>query len=160
MNTLNLEQVKEHFKYAKEVRCVGKSIYEGHLYEIDLEDAHYGDGKFKDNVYCQAKQGSANGDCMLYKSDTNQLAEILTYIFDRGEEVEVSNDSITWFKNLFIGFTKSNEIVSEYENDNGIGCYKFVRKLTPESLLEPELTAFKKKAKEMNCTVTVIFENK
>jgi len=151
MNTLNLEQVKEHFKYAKEVRCLA----DGTIYDISTPNKT---GITKDSNKFVGYDSNRQRAVIL--ANTNQLAEILTYIFDRGEEVEVSNDSITWFKNLFIGFTKSNEIVSEYENDNGIGCYKFVRKLTPESLLEPQLSELKKKAKEMNCTVTVIFENK
>ena len=152
MNTLNLEQVKEHFKYAKEVRCLATKIIRN-VKDLGKLGIYSNTG----TIWASLKDGNY---IKLYNPDTNQLAEILTYIFDRGEEVEVSNDSITWFKNLFIGFTKSNEIVSEYENDNGIGCYKFVRKLTPESLLEPQLSELKKTAEANGMSVEIIFKHK
>ena len=94
---MELEQVKEHFKYAKEVRCLGDDgIY--NLQNMTEKGIHYFDNHifFIDNY---------NGNCVLYQETTNQLAEILTYIFDRGEEVEVKDlGDGKWNKYNFLTF--------------------------------------------------------
>lgn len=151
---MNLEQVKKHFKYAKEVRCLADNTIH------DLTKIN------EKGIVCGAvmrgfifKQLGNDLHCYLYNSTTNQLAEILTYIFDRGEEVEVSANGDVYFPHAFIGVNKKNQLICE--DKQGIPYrFNYYRKLTPESLLEPQLTELKNKAKEMNCTVTVIFENK
>lgn len=161
---MNLEQVKEHFKFAKEVRCLGKSVYEGKIYKIDLTDVYYGEGKNK-SVFCRTTDDST--DCKLYNSDTNQLAEILTYIFDRGEEVEVS-DKDTYNKNAyswkFLTFDSAGNAIVERLDSCGVyvivSRFKHIRKLTPESLLEPQLSELKKVAEANGMSVTVIFNQK
>ena len=147
---MNLEQVKEHFKYAKEVRCLAN----GQIFNITEKGEK---GIYKaDNCFWV----SHKIQCLIFDGLTNQLAEILSYIFDRGEEVEVQNGLGEWIKRYFIGLNKNGNPVTE--NKNGEVCsWKAIRKLTPESLLEPQLSEFKKFAEsKMNCTVTVIFENK
>ena len=153
---MNLEQVKEHFKYAKEVRCLGKSSYEGKIYEIDLTDVYCGEGKNK-SVFCRTTDDST--DCMLYNSKTNQLAEILTYIFDRGEEVEVLSAG-TWHKRKFIGFDLVNRPIAEHIDNYSAVCYEEIRKLTPESLLEPQLSELTKVAEAKGMSVEIIFKQK
>ena len=154
---MNLEQVKEHFKYAKEVRCLGKSVYEGKIYKIDLTDVYYGEGKNK-SVFCRTTDDST--DCKLYNSDTNQLAEIITYIFERGEEVEVSDNLKDWKKRKFIGFDLVNRPIAEHIDNYSAVCYEEIRKLTPESLLEPQLSELKKVAEAKGMSVEIIFKQK
>ncbi len=151
---MNLEQVKEHFKYAKEVRCLGdKKIYD--LTKISEKGIRAGYA-MQGFVF---KQSNGGLNCHLYDSETNQLAEILTYIFERGEEVEVSANGEVYFPHAFIGVNKKNQLICE--DKQGIPYrFNYYRKLTPESLLEPQLSELKNKAKELNCTLTVIFENK
>ena len=149
---MNLEQVKEHFKYAKEVRCLTtKQIVNINnlgglgIYECSLTVwASLNDGNF----------------AKLYNSKTNQLAEILTYIFDRGEEVEVRDDkSENWLKRKFISFDLNG--VAIIQNLLGKPNLAFnIRKLTPESLLEPQLTELKKTAEANGMSVEIIFKQK
>ena len=153
MNTLNLEQVKEHFKYAKEVKCLS----DGDIFDITKSKGIVQESNY-DVILLTEEAKEFN--CVLYLSDTNQLAEILTYVFDRGEEVEVSDNKVHWNSYFFVGMNRKNQFI--VENNVGIPLrYTHIRKLTPESLLEPQLSEFKKFAEsKMNCTVTVIFENK
>lgn len=154
----DLQEVKEHFKYAKEVRCLS----DGNIYDITKQNKR---GVHEFNDYFWITIDSQN-ECNLYNTYKDELAEILTYIFDRGEEVDVT-DFYLWNKvgNVwkFLTFDSAgNAVVERFDKNNTcfVARFKFIRKLTPESLLEPELTAFKNKAKEMNCTVTLIFEQK
>ena len=152
MNTLNLEQVKEHFKYAKEVRCLATKIIRN-VKDLGKLGIYSNTG----TIWASLKDGNY---IKLYNPDTNQLAEILTYIFDRGEEIEVSGAGDIYHKLYFIGINKKGKLVCE--DRNGTPCnYNYIRKLTPESLLEPQLSEFKKFAEsKFNCTVTIIFEGK
>jgi len=154
MNTLNLEQVKEHFKYAKEVRCLGKKT----MHDITKCDER-GIHKFMDYYYI-----CIDGlNVVLADIEYNELAEILTYIFDRGEEVIVWDEDGKEYIKPFVTFDLlNNPVVMTGEKDATSISFKHIRKLTPESLLEPQLTELKKvaEAKEMNCTITVIFEQK
>ena len=148
---MNLEQVKEHFKYAKEVRCLA----DGTIYDISTPNKT---GITKDSNKFVGYDSNRQRAVIL--ANTNQLAEILTYIFDRGEEVEVSDDGKEWEIRRFIGFDLNNNAIVEGRLRPTMSV-KHIRKLTPESLLEPQLSKFKKFAEsKLNCTVTIIFENK
>lgn len=145
----DLEQVKEHFKYAKEVRCLD----DGEIYKLSSVENIKAD---KNKMYCFLESQSSNW-VVLYKS--NQLAEILTYIFDRGEEVEVSNVVNIWYPRKFISFSLDGQPIIQNVHGNA-EQFKRIRKLTPESLLEPQLSELKKTAKANGMSVEIIFKQK
>ena len=151
---MNLEQVKDHFKFAKEVKCAydSKDIYTIKSDEI-IQSVMNEDFVFK----------NADKDyCILYNSDTNQLAEILTYIFERGEEVSVADSLDCWDKYKparFLTFGFDGSAVVQFDGCE-VSQHNHIRKLTPESKLEPQLSELKKVAEENGMSVTVIFNQK
>ena len=100
---MNLEQVKEHFKYAKEVRCLA----DGKICDITKASNQGFYKNILDNIQVDGSVGDYN--CLLYRENTNQLAEILTYIFDRGEEVIVWDEDGKEYINLPIDWVKTKE---------------------------------------------------
>ena len=152
---MNLEQVKEHFKYAKEVRCLA----DGKICDITKASNQGFYKNILDNIQVDGSVGDYN--CLLYRENTNQLAEILTYIFDRGEEVIVWDEDGKEYIKPFVTFDLlNNPVVMTGEKDATSISFKHIRKLTPESLLEPQLTELKKVAEANGMTVEVIFKGK
>jgi hypothetical protein len=153
---VTLEQVKEHFKYAKEVRCLA----DGKTYDFTniTEESVYDVGEYF--WFRDSKSTPKHTDeCALYCKQTSQFATIISYIFERGEEVEVKTCADEWIKRFFIGFNREGQPVTETK-DGSVMYWDEIRKLSPETQLQPQIDALKQKAKEINCTVTVIFENK
>ena len=148
---MNLEQVKEHFKYAKEVRCLATKIIRN-VKDLGKLGIYSNTG----TIWASLKDGNY---IKLYNPDTNQLAEILTYVFDRGEEVEVSDDGKEWEIRRFIGFDLNNNAIVEGRLRPTMSV-KHIRKLTPESLLEPQLSELKKTAEANGMSVEIIFKHK
>ena len=148
---MNLEQVKEHFKYAKEVRCLATKIIRN-VKDLGKLGIYSNTG----TIWASLKDGNY---IKLYNPDTNQLAEILTYVFDRGEEVEVSDDGKEWEIRRFIGFDLNNNAIEEGRLRPTMSV-KHIRKLTPESLLEPQLSELKKTAEANGMSVEIIFKHK
>ena len=148
---MNLEQVKEHFKYAKEVRCLATKIIRN-VKDLGKLGIYSNTG----TIWASLKDGNY---IKLYNPDTNQLAEILTYVFDRGEEVEVSDDGKEWEIRRFIGFDLNNNVIVEGRLRPTMSV-KHIRKLTPESLLEPQLSELKKTAEANGMSVEIIFKHK
>jgi hypothetical protein len=152
MKEVTLEQVKEHFKYAKEVRCVedGKAYV---LNESSLQDAyltHRADVQTDKAIY----KSSNNALCLLYDKDKNQFAPIISYIFERGEEVEVSDNGKNFESiNFFVGLTKNGNIVGETTNGRIIR-WNFARKLSPETQLQPQIDALTEEAKKLGIEIT------
>lgn len=81
---MNLEQVKEHFKNAKEVRC----LCDGIIYKIDKKNNVY---FFSNNIWTEDEH---QGTCvLLYRKLTEELAEIVSYK-DNLKEIEVEAEEI------------------------------------------------------------------
>jgi hypothetical protein len=146
MKEVTSEQVKEHFKYAKEVRCA----YDEELMDIsEIKETinYFADGFWLDTPV----KGDSN--CMLYNELTNQFAPIISYIFERGEEVEVSSAGEIWHNFYFIGFNKNRLAV--VENIKGeILTFFYIRKLSPETQLQPQIDALTEEAKRLGIEIT------
>jgi hypothetical protein len=146
MKEVTLEQVKEHFKYAKEVRCLD----DGKVYDITKADKR--GFHIYDNDWWFADTDKSR-DCVVVNK-SNQFAPIISYIFERGEEVEVSDNGKNFESiNFFVGLTKNGNIVGETTNGRIIR-WNFARKLSPETQLQPQIDALTEEAKKLGIEIT------
>jgi hypothetical protein len=124
MKTPTLEQVKEHFKNAKEVKCLS-SGYIHDLTKIEItRDIHEWE---EDGFWIDA---NITGRNIQLHSTTKGFTEIISYKteFTHLEEIEVAYDPNNWIKGKFVGKTSKGLFVVE-DWQGGIRKYKYVRKI-------------------------------
>ena len=103
---MNLEEVKEHFKNAKEVKCAS----DGKIYNIDVEGSF--DADFPNERVDFDFEERQRGDSYVVLFIDNRLAEIISYKDDL-EKVSEKIDT----KNQFKKVADSMASLLEYKNE-------------------------------------------
>ena len=123
-----IEEVKEYFKDAKEVKC----LQDGIIFDLTkiktIRDVHrFNEGFWMDGNFNE-------GSILLYQY--GKFAEIISYKqkFEHLEEIEVSDDGISYdYLGTFIGMTDEKEYVIQYKNDGiNFDSWKYARKINHE----------------------------
>jgi len=128
MKTPSLEEVKAHFKDAKEVRCLA----DGDVYVLDFTKKLLMEKEsiFLDNQKC--RNYICLSACLLWKD--GKYAEIISYkeTFEYLEEVEVSDDNSPWFIRQFISNLPDGTFATWTKEVGQLSYYKHIRKLNTE----------------------------
>ena len=126
-----LEEVKEYFKNAKEVRC----LYKRNITDItkNISKSIFICPEDKDNDFWIRISTHKGMDVLLWSKERG-FAEIISFKenkpkFEHLEEIEVTDNELYYDeKGLFIGYSKDGDIVVEYQE--GYFCkWKYARKI-------------------------------
>ena len=104
--TMNLEEVKEHFKNAKEVKCAS----DGEIFNIDVEGSFDADFSNQTVDFNFEKKQNGESNVILFMMN-NKLAEIISYKEFEERVMLVSDDEEIWYRRV-VFMEKNNRFIA------------------------------------------------
>ena len=112
---MDLKQVKEHFKDAKEVRCLD----DGNVYNLD-DMTERGIHKLIGGYWFDTVAEKNKGFCCLWRSEEQGFAEVISYKKDAKRIKEDCELLDNFYRSLPASYLELIRNISQFKKDNGL----------------------------------------